>query len=40
VFAFDSDASNLVPIDTNAVSDIFVYARLGLSDLIFANGFQ
>lgn len=40
VFAFDSDASDLVPIDTNAVSDIFVYARLGLSDLIFANGFQ
>ena len=40
VFAFDSDASDLVPIDTNAVSDIFVYARLGLPDLIFANGFQ
>ncbi|MEO8011458.1 MAG: hypothetical protein ABI650_07435 [Dokdonella sp.] len=40
IFAFDSVASNLVPIDTNGVSDIFIYAALPADDTLFADGFE
>jgi Tol biopolymer transport system component len=40
VFAFDSVASDLVAIDTNGVSDIFVYAEVSVLDTLFADGFE
>jgi Tol biopolymer transport system component len=40
VFAFESLASDLVLFDTNGVSDIFVYAEVGLIDTLFSDGFE
>ena len=40
VFAFDADANNLVAIDTNNASDVFVYLDPSLLDLIFRDGFE
>lgn len=37
---FDSRASNLVPGDANAVSDIFILAEESVLDGLFANGFE
>jgi len=38
--AFESRASNLVPGDTNAVSDIFILAEDSVLDGLFTDGFE
>lgn len=40
VFAFDSQASDLVIGDTNSASDVFVYALPAVLEGLFADGFE
>jgi Tol biopolymer transport system component len=40
VFAFDADASDLVPGDSNNATDTFVYADVAILDTLFADGFE
>lgn len=40
VLVFDSEASNLVPGDTNNSSDVFLALDLGTFDPLFADGFE